>query len=211
MPKIFLNALFLLVSLMLPSQTLAGPDYSGALLAFPSECRNQLKDRGGVVTCKIPLQGGTSIKIDLVFDKFTINAFAKQIGVTREKFIGNPRGYMRGALKHFEKMAVKQRDSGRGRIQIIAQSVRPARATKAQRGLDECLYFMEDAHVSERSGKYLARVDVSGVRCLGFDTALDRVWYTYVEIGAVHKSETRGRLPNFDDYTARILRSLKLN
>lgn len=211
MSKVFPIILLQIFCLMFASTATAGPNYGGALLAFPSECRNQLKDRGGVVTCKIPLQGGTHIKIDLVFHKFTVNSFAKQIGVTRTKFLGNPRGYMRGALKHFEKMAVKQRDSGRGKVQIIDTDMRPARATKAQRGLDECLYFKEDAHVSERSGKYLARVDVSGLRCLGLDAALDRVWYTYVEVGAVHKTETRNRLPKFDAYAAKILRSLKLN
>lgn len=189
----------------------AGPDYDGALLAFPSDCTGRLVQENGDLRCTLRFADGSSITIDLVLEKFSLGSFARYIGVDRARFLANPDGYMRGALRRFEEMAVRERDTGSGDVEIIAQSTRPASATPAQTGLDQCLYFVEDAHVSERAGAYLGRVDISGIRCLGHDPGIDRVWYAYVEVAAVHATDVSRRLPGFDDYSARIVRSLKLN
>ncbi|MBN2907424.1 MAG: hypothetical protein JXJ18_12005 [Rhodobacteraceae bacterium] len=201
--------LFAVVLLFVPAPASAGPDYDGATLAFPSACRDRIQVDGGAVSCSIPMTDGY-VKIDLVFHEYGIGAFAKSIGATREKFLANPRGYMRAALRKFEDLAVKQRDSGRGKIVILSRNTRPAPATRGQIGLEECLYFDEDTHVSERSGKFLARVDLTGIRCLGHDPSIGRVWYTYTEIGAVHKTGTDRRPAEFEAFSRKILQSLRL-
>jgi hypothetical protein len=87
---------------------------------------------------------GSATKIDLVVNMFSIGEFARCIRIGREEFLSNSAGYMRVALRKFEEIAVRDRDPGRGVIQIITQNTRAVSATSDQTGLDQCLHFVED-------------------------------------------------------------------
>lgn len=190
--------------------TFAGQDYDGATLAFPSDCAGRAVQHSNGFKCTLKFADGT-LTINLYFKSYSIASFARYIGTTKEKFLENPDGYMRSALRKFEEIAVRERDTGQGDVKIIGQDTRAVSAKKSQTGLEQCLYFSEDVHVSEKSGQYLARVDISGQRCLGHDASIDRVWYAYVEVGFVHSGNVNQRARGFDKRSKGIIESLKLS
>ena len=195
--------------LVTASSVAAGPNYDGAGLAFPSGFAGRIVQKDDGLNCTLKFADGT-LTIDLVFQSYSIASFARYIGTSKANFLENPDGYMRSALRKFEEIAVRARDSGRGDVKIIKQDTRAVSAKKSQTGLDQCLYFSEDAHVSKKSGTYLGRVDISGLRCLGHDQNIDRVWYAYVEVGSVHSEDVNSRLRGFDKISKRTVESLKL-
>jgi len=168
---------------------------------LPDSCLANIKKVREHFTCEYKMPDGTTRLIVLTISVDNVDKFARYIGTNRASFEANPRGYMRPALREFERLAVRERYGNKSSLSNTR--VQPAKRNST--GLQECLLFDND-YVDQSIN---SRANLSGIRCLVYNASSGKVHYVILEMTAIQGPPIDRRLPGFDREVRKLVRGLK--
>ena len=197
---------------MLPAQisansiSLSAKSGAGIVIDVPSSCATspltpQSQNYGA---CSFIANDGGTRNISLVLDTLTLNQFLEAFGATKSDYLTNPNGYLRGMLVAMEQDSTNIEPADGQKILTTNSSLQAYSDNPL--GWDECLVFDFDFLAKIDTGEI--RLDGTGVRCLGYDEALEQVVYVYLKYGNSHNNLDQ-RAKDFELEARAIIDSLR--